>query len=236
VTNVRPLPMALPDARSRRAAAMIVLLLRLALGLSTLNAGLVGYLSQKLAVQGGAPGRWANPRNPYFAMNMYSGGGGGTIAMDAGHQFLAAGQIGLGVAVLLGFSTPMTAAAIGFLTILPSAIVCLVLIGSGITSDYGGSPNPVMFGPMMDFAVFGSSNVPTLLHVALVVWLSSLGIMPFSLDALILARRGNAQKRRNAGSSGFPDPVPESAKGAGISVSYAPETSLKEIGAPETSP
>lgn len=202
----RPLAKLLPDARSRRAAAIIVLMLRLALGVSTLNAGLIGYLSQSFG-SGGSPMRFQNPN---MGMNMY-GGGSGSAPIGMGLQFLAAGQIGLGVAVLLGFSTTITAAATGFLTILPSLIYTFFLIGVGMTSDFSGAPNPGIFARAIHIEMSNGIDVPTLLLVSLVVWLSSLGITPLSLDALILARRTGATRGKSSPTSSV---IPESVKAA----------------------
>jgi hypothetical protein len=69
--------------------------------------------------------------------------------------------------------------------------------------------------------------VPTLLLVSIVVWLSSLGMTPLSLDALIFARRGRSTRgKRGDASSRFPDEIPASVKTAPINVSYDPEASL----------
>ncbi len=153
-----------PGPRIRQAVA---LMLRLAIGLSLLNAGLARLLGMRVTNQ--VPGM---------------------VLFDAPRTFLmmlAYAQVGLGIALIMGFL--VTAAAVGACLVLIAipAYQMLMELGTGGSGAAANDPYVVATNQMLPILM-----VPNVL----LLWLSPVANHPFSVDALVFARAREARAIR----------------------------------------
>ena len=162
---------------------MVALLLRMGLGVSLLNGGLLGFLSAR---RGGRPPALPGPpcsdRRPWRAR----------FENDLLVPFV---QIAIGLALILGFFTVIAAVLAGFLIVSGPIFQFLAILsnsGTTVSADL----------PMQVLVTTGSINL--LLLVAAVLWLTPMEGTPWSLDALIFAHR----RLRSARPSAHPATAP----------------------------
>ena len=183
---IRPVENALPfrpNELNPRFHYFVAFFLRVGLGLSLLNAGLMGYV---LSRNGGG-------MNPFTqSMSVIPG----TEPLFDLVPYL---QIVVGLALILGFFTTVAAAAAGMLTLLhPLAQTVALLAGGGISAR----PGMFRFDPSF-ISLLALGNAPTFLLTAAVLWLSSVRNNPWSLDGLMFAQR----RRRLAAREYFQAPA-----------------------------
>jgi uncharacterized membrane protein YphA (DoxX/SURF4 family) len=169
------------DRLDARARGYVAVLLRLALGMSILNAGILGFLALHAGV---TPGMF---RTPYARMNMMTRPGPPATGMPGVDEFsrhVCYVQIVVGVALVLGFFTTYAAVAAGLLLLIEPVWETISLLAFGFPGDQMAMMRLAMGG------TFASGNVPTYFLVAAVVWLSASGTNPASLDAWVFHRRG----------------------------------------------
>jgi hypothetical protein len=154
-------------------AFTIALLLRVSLGLGLLNLGLVGYLSSRF---GGGVGRGMGGMRGFGGIP-----GMASAAPLEALQFVPIVQIAVGLALVFGFFTTYAALAAGLVAILEPAMTTIMILGSGTMAGPQGMFN-LYFG-----SAWGVDSVRLLL-IAAIAWLSSSGINPFSIDALVHGR------------------------------------------------
>jgi uncharacterized membrane protein YphA (DoxX/SURF4 family) len=145
---------------------MVAVLLRLGLGASLLNGGLLGYLASQ---RGAAPGlAWSTLLGPAFV-----------AAVLQRDVLVPLVQIGLGMALILGFFTRIAAVGAGFLVLAGPIFQFLAILSSSGMND----PNL----EMQALVSTGTTNL--LLLVTAVLWMTPSEGTPWSLDALIFAQR-----------------------------------------------
>ena len=152
-----------PGPRIRQLAA---LMLRLALGVSLLSAGLARHLGARMTNQ--VPGM---------------------VMLDGPGSFLSSlayFQIGLGLALILGFLVTAAAGACLHLLVIPAYQMFMELSSGG------------RFASWNDPYVVATSQMLPILMVpgVLMLWLSPVANHPFSVDALIFARAREARAIR----------------------------------------
>jgi uncharacterized membrane protein YphA (DoxX/SURF4 family) len=147
----------------------VAVLLRLGLGVSLLNGGLLGYLSAHRGIS--APGlAWSTLLGPAAAA--------GALQHDA---LVPLVQIGLGMALILGFFTSVSAAGAGLLILSGPIFQFLAILGNSGASGDGAD--------LQMQALVSSGTTNLLLLVAALLWLTPGDGTPWSLDALIFAHR-----------------------------------------------
>ncbi len=150
----------------------VAFLLRMGVGLSLLGSGLVGYFGAQNGMVGARP--WL--QSPSASM---------LEPFLLGLPYVA---IGLGLALILGFLTKVASIAAGFFSLLVPifAIIEVVLAGRGTPGNWQFyTPGS---GVASNLAVMMTTNLPTLLTQAALIWLSPLENHPYSVDALIFGR------------------------------------------------
>jgi uncharacterized membrane protein YphA (DoxX/SURF4 family) len=177
-----PVPDAPPWSRGPgpRTRALIVLLLRVALGLQFLNAGVIGFLSNRAM-----PGRGPYPFGPGYpgaGMSLFPGG-------EILGEFLPTVEIVVGLALLLGFLTTVAAIVAAVLALAPSLLrLVAVLIGAfagGLNLNGIGNPN------VMGIEIV----VLQLFPILLVIWFAQSAWDIWSLDGLMFAPRRTGPAR-----------------------------------------
>ncbi|WP_435009968.1 DoxX family membrane protein [Tundrisphaera lichenicola] len=164
-----------PDP-GRGIRVLVALLLRLAIGITLLNTGLMSYLNARGAGMGLNSG-----------INIV--GFNGFDPLLTAIPYLS---IGLGLALILGFLTTPTAVGAGFFTLLTPLLTTVAILASGMSG--GGVPRGFSNGfggnPFDSMALmFGmSSFLPGLIPNLVLIWLSPLENHPYSVDALIFNR------------------------------------------------
>jgi hypothetical protein len=147
-------------------------LLRLGLGVSLLNGGLMGY---QVAQHGTSPSTlaWSALLGP------------GAVASALEHDLLVPiVQIAVGLALILGFFTVIATVAAGLLVLSAPIFQFLAILSS---NNAGGTGEQLA---MQALVTTGSINL--LLLVAAVLWLTPPEGTPWSLDYLIFAPRRGA--------------------------------------------
>jgi uncharacterized membrane protein YphA (DoxX/SURF4 family) len=181
-----------PADRSPRFLYFLAFILRVGLGLSLLNHGLLGYIFQ--SQMGGGVG--GNPYTQAYAQMLNIGPG-----TEPFHQVLPYAQIAVGMALILGFMTTPAAVAAGIVILLTPLMQTIALLLNGAMVNRN-----MMMGMSMQ-SVMTSGEMSSLLLAAIVVWLSPVRTNPWSLDGLMF-RRG---RRRAAESlAGVPSNPPKS--------------------------
>jgi len=174
------------------ALPVIGLLFRLSLATSFLYSGLMIYLTQRFVTARGMPLNY----NPYMPQS-FANALGNVPGLEPLKLLLGPLQIGIGVALALGFFTAWAAALAGFVLIIPSLThIVLMMNAAGMPGD----PNAIM-----TMALSGASQNLTSERVflaAAVIWLAASGYNPMSLDALIFKRSRTLEAR-----VGYPAPV-----------------------------
>jgi uncharacterized membrane protein YphA (DoxX/SURF4 family) len=147
---------------------MVALLLRMGLGVSLLNGGLLGFLSAR---RGGAASSlaWSTMLGPAAVASVLQN-----------DLLVPVVQIAIGLALILGFLTLIAAVLAGFLIVSGPIFQFLAIL-----SNSGSPSSPEL--PMQVLVSTGSINL--LLLVAAVLWLTPVEGTPWSLDALIFAQR-----------------------------------------------
>jgi hypothetical protein len=151
--------------------SVIAVLLRLGLGVSLLNGGLMGYQIAQYGTGGSSSSlAWSTLLGP------------GAVASALEHDLLVPiVQIALGLALILGFFTVVSTILAGLLVLSAPIFQFLAILSSntmGHTSEHLA---------MQALVTTGSINL--LLLVAAVLWLTPPGGTPWSLDYLIFAHR-----------------------------------------------
>jgi hypothetical protein len=131
-----------------------------------------------------------------------------TVKMNAGAvglpTVLPYVQIAIGVALILGFVTTMAATCAGVLVLFHPLVQTLAL--------FGGTYNPFGRGPFALQANLAQvSSTGNLLITAAVLWFSSPGQNPWSLDAMVFGRRASVRESSRAAAPPMeqpPEPAP----------------------------
>jgi hypothetical protein len=174
-----------PAERNPRFLYFLAFVLRVGLGLSLLNLGLLGYVFQ--SQMGGGVGA-----NPYT--QMYSQVLGIVPGTEAFHQVRPYAQIAIGLALILGFMTTPAAAAAAVLILLTPLMQTISLLMNG------GMINRNMMMGMPMQSVVSTGETSSLLLVAIVLWLSPVRMNPWSLDGLMF-RRGRRRMAESLASA-----------------------------------
>jgi hypothetical protein len=155
---------------------MIAVQLRIGLGVCLLNGGLLGYLSARQGTSSSALA-WSTLLGPAAVA--------GVLENDLLIPFI---QIGLGLALIVGFFTVISAIIAGFLILSAPIFQFLAILSS---SNSAGNPGNMVGAnlPMQVLVSTGSINL--LLLVASVLWLTPFEGTSWSLDALIFAHLRN---------------------------------------------
>ena len=166
-------PDVLPGPRIRQ---MVALMLRLALGISILNAGMARHLGARMTNQ--VPGlTMLNGTSEFLSALAYT-------------------QVAIGLALIVGFL--LTPAAVGACLLILLAPVFQIAMEVG----YGNSGQSFLNDP---FFVASSITMPILmLPAALVLWFSPVANHPYSVDALISARTREMTAIRPPGMTAAP--------------------------------
>ncbi len=178
--------------------AMVAVLLRIGLGVSLLNGGLLGYLRAQREAGGSASSlAWTTLLGPAAVA--------GLLENDL---LVPIVQIALGLALVLGFFTQVCTVLAGFL-ILSGPIFQVIALLSSASPISGNEQLAVQ-----TLVSAGSMNL--LLLVAVVLWLTPATGTPWSLDYLIFAhlRTGPGPRRHprpQAGVEAAPGEVPGAA-------------------------
>jgi hypothetical protein len=191
-----PLPAAPPRAAAGPAPwvrATVAVLLRLGLGVSLLNGGLMGYqVAQNGTGGSGSTLAWSTLLGP------------GAVASALEHDLLVpVVQIAIGLALILGFFTVLTTIAAGLLVLSAPIFQFLAILSSS------SAPSTAEQVAMQALATTGSINL--LLLVAAVLWLTPPDGTPWSLDYLIFAHRRAAARPPTAAPGGGAPPAGASA-------------------------
>lgn len=150
----------------------VVLLLRLGIGLSLLGTGLAGYFeSQRTGA--GMVGWGQNPSMMGYSL-LFS--------------VLPYIEMGLGLALILGFLTKTAAIASGFFSLLMPLMSIIQIVGTGPSNPGGWQFYTPNAGVPSNFAVLMTTFLPNLLTQAALIWLSPLRNHPYSIDTLIFSR------------------------------------------------
>jgi uncharacterized membrane protein YphA (DoxX/SURF4 family) len=160
------------DGSGPRARGFVTLLLRLALGLSLFNEGLMGFLIQRLGKSAHGPGVPS-----YLRPGAFPGA-------EEYFPFMPYLQMGVGLALVLGLLTTYAALAGGLILLLEPLIQTISLVSAGLErSGEPGFLSPGINGGLSVGGVWG------LQLAAAVIWLVSTGGNLWSLDTLIFHRR-----------------------------------------------
>lgn len=184
------------------ARSLVALLLRLALGLQLLHAGISGFFLRQAMVGGGGGNPWSltpfgpGPGNDFTTMTL---------------PYL---QISVALALLLGFFTVVAAGISGVLALLPLVIQVLMLLGNWPTSNMGG------FGmrtgePFLQMLTYSVSLHVIALSSGL-IWISGSGYDAWSLDGLVFSdRRARPRGSKPAKTLQFVDELSDASDSAG---------------------
>jgi hypothetical protein len=169
---------------------MVALLLRMGLGVSLLNGGLLGFLSAR---RGGAASglAWSTMLGPAAVA--------GALQNDLLVSFV---QIAIGLALVLGFFTLIAAVLAGFLIVSGPLFQFLAILSNSAPPGNADLPMQVLI-------TTGSINL--LLLVTAVLWLTPMEGTPWSLDALIFAHRRQTPGDGSVSAA----PAPDEPAGAG---------------------
>jgi hypothetical protein len=154
---------------------MIAVLLRLGLGITLLDGGLLGYVMARRGGQASGLG-WTTLLGPAAVA--------GVLENDLLVPFV---QIAIGLALILGFFTVVSAILAGFLILSGPIFQFLAILSSS---------GPATNSALMMQALVTTGSINLLLLVAAVLWLTPIEGTSWSLDALIFAHR---RHRRPAG-------------------------------------
>jgi hypothetical protein len=150
---------------------MVAVLLRIGLGVSLLNGGLIGYLSAR---HGGTPASrlaWTTMLGPAAVAS--------ALENDLLVPFV---QIAIGLALILGFFTVASAVVAGFLIVSGPIFQFLAILSSN-------ESNPMESSNLVMQTLVSTGSINLLLLAAAVLWLTPVEGTPWSLDALIFAHR-----------------------------------------------
>jgi hypothetical protein len=168
---------------------MVALILRVGLGVCLLNGGLLGYLT---AQRGGASASglvWSTLLGP------------SSVASVLEHDMLVPYvQIALGLALILGFFTVVSAVLAGFLVLSGPIFQFLAIL-----SHSGQSGNAAL---EMQAMMVTTGSINLLLLIAAVLWLTPIEGTPWSLDAVIFARPRPPRSTAAPAPEQVPVPVP----------------------------
>jgi hypothetical protein len=148
---------------------MIAVLLRVGLGVSLLNGGLIGYLTARRGGSTASGLAWSTLLGPAAVA--------GVLENDL---LVPLVQITVGLALILGFFTVVAAVVAGFLVLSGPIFQFLAILSSS-------RPTGNQDLAMQALVTTGSINL--LLLVSAVLWLTPIEGTPWSLDALIFAHR-----------------------------------------------
>ncbi len=166
-----PLPNLLGPDPGPTIRCSVAMLLRMGIGLGLLNSGLSSYFGLP---QAGGPG------GPFPG----NGTTGGLVPFFGAVPYI---EIGLGLALVLGFLTTASSIASGFFALAAPLAMMVQIATNGNAGPGGlfrGNPNNAM---LLMLATSGAS-LPGLLTYSSLIWLSPLANHPFSVDALIFGR------------------------------------------------
>ena len=174
---------------ARTIRCSVAMLLRLGIGLSLLSTGLAGYFGASRP--GGGIGLWGqslplHSLDPFLAMIPYL-------------------SIGLGLALILGFMTTISAIAAGFFSLAGPILGIILMIAHGPVNGLTGMSG---YNPLLDMIVMAS--VQNSLNYAALIWLSPLENHPYSVDALIFGKNNVEPTPPTPVEPGGPSADPES--------------------------
>jgi uncharacterized membrane protein YphA (DoxX/SURF4 family) len=177
-----------PDASRHHAIgqAFIMVVLRLTLGLSLLEDGIRDFLQ-------GAVRRGAWGYNAYFSpYNMPSRPGApNLLGWEAVTQWLPYLEVAIGVAVTLGFFTTIAATAAALWPVgIRIVTVAFLLVAAPV--------DPAVMNSLGPMGILEQAAMPSLLMALGVIWLSTSGVNPASLDALMRRRSAAALTGRTS--------------------------------------
>lgn len=151
----------------------VVVLLRLGLGTSLLNGGLLGYMTARRGVGATAGLAWTTLLGPAAVA--------GVLEHDLLVPFV---QIAIGLALILGFFTVITAVVAGLLILSGPIFQFLAILSSSASVDDS---------TLIMQALVTTGSINLLVLVAAVLWLTPIEGTPWSLDYLIFAHRRHAR-------------------------------------------
>jgi uncharacterized membrane protein YphA (DoxX/SURF4 family) len=181
---------------------MVAVLLRLGLGINLLNGGLIGYLAVRQGVTASGVS-WSTILGPAAVA--------GALHNDL---LVPVFQIAIGLALVLGFFTPIAAVLAGILVLAGPVFHFLAILSTSSLSSRSALSTQVMVST-------GSMN--QLLLVAAVLWLTPIDGTPWSLDYVIFAHRR-------------PRPEPDPAPGADAGPLESPSPPGPQSGAGAEAP
>jgi hypothetical protein len=150
---------------------MVTVLLRLGLGVSLLNGGLIGYL----AARRGGPAygvAWSTLLGPAAVA--------GILGNDVLVPFC---QIAIGLALVLGFFTVAASVLAGLLVLSGPIFQFLAILSQ---------PNAPSNAELATQAFISTGSINMLLLVVAILWLTPVEGTPWSLDAVLFAHRRGA--------------------------------------------